>query len=264
MRHSPIVVLATLTLSACGFGGESDNFAWNGDVPAGQWLRIRNTNGGVRVERAEGSQVEVTATRTRAGRRTERVKFAVVPGRDGSTTICVMRRRGGECSADDYRYGRTAGWLLDLVSMRRSAQVDFVVRLLRGVRMDASTVNGRLAMRGASSDVRAETVNGRVEIASAGGPVRAESVNGNIVAHASALGGDLNLETVNGSVTVHLPGAPDAEVDLETVNGSIRSDFPLTAAGRVDKRHVRARLGSGGRQIKAETVNGSVRLARGA
>jgi hypothetical protein len=133
--------------------------------PAGQWVRIRNTNGGVRVERSEGSQVEVTGTRTRRGRRTERVKFAMVPGRDGSTTICVMRHRGGECSADEYEYGRTGGWLLDLVSMRRSAQVDFVVRLPRGVRMDASTVNGRLAVRGTSSAIKVETVNGSVRLA---------------------------------------------------------------------------------------------------
>ena len=261
MRYSSCLVLATLTLSACSFGGSDKSFSWRGDVPAGAWLRIRNHNGNVRVERASGGQVEVLATTTRR-RRVERVRIESVRG-DGGITICVVGQRGGRCSADGYRYGR-AGWLRSILSFGRSGtQVDFVVRLPDGVRMDASTVNGRLAM-GTAGATRARTVNGRVEISSVGGPVRAESVNGSIVAHVGALRGDVDLETVNGSVTVHLLGAPDARLDLETVNGSITSDFPFATSGRVDRRHVRATLGAGGRQIRAETVNGSVRLARGA
>jgi hypothetical protein len=259
MRHFPLFLLAALTLPACGIGGSGDDFAWRGTVPAGQWLRIRNTNGSVLVERARGGEVEVTAT-TRGRGRTERVNFAVVPGR-GGTTICALGRRGGACSADDYRYGRT-GWLRGLLSMRRTAHVDIVVRLPDDVRIDASTVNGVLAVRSASSDVRAENVNGRVEIASTRGSVRAETVNGSIVARVGAAGGDVDLETVNGSVAVIVPDALGAELDLETVNGSIRSDLPYNPNGRVDRRHVRATVGGGGRRIRAETVNGSVQLAR--
>jgi hypothetical protein len=260
MRHSSLFLLAVLTLPACSVGGSGDNFAWRGDVPAGQWLRIRNTNGGVRVERASGSQVEVSAT-VRGRVRGRQVNFAVVRDGDG-TTVCAVRRRGGECSADGYSYGRT-GWLRGLLNLgRNGARVDFVVRLPEGVRMDASTVNGTLAIRGTSSDVRAETVNGRLELAATRGSMRAETVNGSIVARVGTASGDVHLETVNGSVAVIVPEAMGAQLDLETVNGKISSDLPLTTGGRVDRRHVRATLGGGGPRIRAETVNGSVQIAR--
>ncbi len=74
--------------------------------------------------------------------------------------------------------------------------------------------------------------------------------------------GPLNFETVNGSVTVTLPGGLNADFSAETVNGSITTDFPIQVQGRMTPRSLRGQIGSGGRELHVETVNGSVRLRR--
>ena len=107
------------------------------------------------------------------------------------------------------------------------------------------------------------TVNGGITAATTGGPVRASTVNGSIDVRMGTVGTEtLEYSTVNGSVTVRLPQQLNADVELSTVNGSLESDFPLTIQGRMDKRHMKARLGTGGQLLKFSTVNGSVQLLR--
>jgi len=66
--------------------------------------------------------------------------------------------------------------------------------------------------------------------------------------------------SVNGSVAVQLPANASAEVHASTVNGSIRTDFPLTVQGKFVGRHIDGKIGSGGRELKLNTVNGSIQL----
>jgi hypothetical protein len=46
------------------------------------------------------------------------------------------------------------------------------------------------------------------------------------------------------------------------VNGSITSDFPVVVSGRLDPRQANLKLGSGGRRLDMQTVNGSIQLRR--
>jgi len=47
-------------------------------------------------------------------------------------------------------------------------------------------------------------------------------------------------------------------VRAETVNGDIESDFP----GRLSRRHFSGTIGTGGHDLRVETVNGSIRLRK--
>jgi DUF4097 and DUF4098 domain-containing protein YvlB len=90
-------------------------------------------------------------------------------------------------------------------------------------------------------------------------------VNGSITA---AMGradwsGPLELKTVNGTITVELPASTSARVEASTVNGGIETDFPLTVTGRLGPRHVSGTIGSGGRDLTLETVNGGIHIRRG-
>jgi DUF4097 and DUF4098 domain-containing protein YvlB len=67
---------------------------------------------------------------------------------------------------------------------------------------------------------------------------------------------------VNGPVHVELPADASAEVTASTINGDIDSDFPLTVSGRHGPRHARGTLGSGGRRLSLNTVNGEIELRR--
>lgn len=142
--------------------------------------------------------------------------------------------------------------------------VHFVVKVPAGVRFVARTVNGNVDADGIGGDVEAHTVNGGIRVA-AMGVARAETVNGSIKASLGRGDGaePLDFKTVNGSIAVDLPGDVNADVRAGTVNGEIETDFPLTVKGRLTSKHLSGTLGSGGRALSLETVNGSIRLRRG-
>ncbi len=272
MRRSPLVlrpVVAAVTALAITAGGllaqpRQDNaFTWSGVVPAGRTTLVRNVNGGVRVERATGRQVEITATkRWRRGNPDEvRIEARRIGAGDQDVIVCALWNEQSRCD-EDGMHNRQRGqrWSND----NNDVSVEFVVKVPDGVHVDVGTVNGGVEIQGVGGDVVARTVNGDVEGGSTGGPVRARTVNGSVRVRMSTVGtaNDLSYETVNGSVTVELPASLGASVDLSTVNGRVSSDFPMTVSGTVSPRRVRATIGDGRVQLRVRTINGSVELRR--
>ena len=265
-----LAVLAAAPLAGCGSDRgptrTESAFQWRGTVPAGGWVRIRDMNGAVRVGRAPGNETIITATRKYRGRRPQSVRLVAEPDANG-VTACALWGDHGECSAERYesRSSSHRGWFSRIFNGRRGGNVtvDYVVAVPAGVRIDASTVNGRVIVADATSEVVARSVNGPVTIGGAGGPVRARSVNGRVNARFDRLapGASVELKTVNGSVTALLPSSFDADVALETTNGRVTSDFPL-AQREGNRRVLRGTLGAGGRRVALESVNGSVKLGR--
>lgn len=255
-----MVVAGALVPLAAGAQARSNDFSWEGRIPAGRWLYVRNMNGSIRVERATADKAEVTAVKRwrRGDPEDVRIEVEKLGSGDNDVIICAFWTENASCDEDGYR-SRGEGWR----HRDNDTSVEFTVRLPDGVRLGVSTVNGGLRVSGATSEVRASTVNGGVEATSSGGPVRASTVNGDIEVRMRNLGdGDLEYSTVNGSITVDVPDNLDAVIDMRTVNGSLSADFPITLNGRVNPRHLRATIGKGGRRIKFETVNGSVDLRK--
>jgi hypothetical protein len=269
-----LAALAALPLAGCDHDGDDgpsrseSAFQWRGRVPAGGWVRIRDLNGSVRVGQARGAETVITATRRYRGRNPQTVRFVAQPDANG-VTACALWGEGGECTAERYENRRTGSrsWFARLFALggRRGGgvTVDYVVAVPAGVRIDARTVNGRVIVADATSEVVAHSVNGTVTVGGAGGPVRLQSVNGRVNARLDRLaaGASVELKTVNGSVSAFLPSAVDAEVALATTNGRVQSDFPL-GAPEGSRRSLRGTLGAGGRRVALESVNGSVKLGR--
>ena len=256
-------MLASLAPLAAG-AQRSENpnaFSWKGNIPAGAWLNVKNLNGSVRVEQGTGSAAEVTASESWDEGDPKDVHFIVQHyGADtANVLICALWGQNSSCDEDGYHsHGDHRG------NDHNDVEVRIVVRLPRGVKVDAGTVNGAVDVSGATAEVRAHTVNGDVTASTATGPVSATTVNGSVNAHMDALSGDgdMRFSTVNGSVRVDLPAQLDADIDLSTVNGGFQTDYPITIDGRFNPRHIRATIGKGGRRIEARTVNGSVTLRK--
>jgi DUF4097 and DUF4098 domain-containing protein YvlB len=89
-------------------------------------------------------------------------------------------------------------------------------------------------------------------------------VNGSIEATMGSADwtGDLQIKDVNGSIHLTLPGNLNSDVKFSSVNGRLSSDFPLTVEGSLGGRHMEGRIGSGGRELVVQTVNGSVELRK--
>jgi hypothetical protein len=256
------VVLAGSACRAEGPEAGDSNWSWQGDVAAGQWIRVRNTNGTVRVEPGTAREVEVRATKRWKGRRPQEVSF--VAERSGSdVTVCALWGSGDDCDSRE-RHGDGRAWWRRLFFPRNSVSVDFVVRVPAGVKVEASSVNGAVTIDGATSDVVAETVNGAIKARTLSGALTAETVNGAISATIDSLvsTGDISLETVNGAVALELPEQVDAVVEMSTVNGRLVTDYPITVTGKISPKELKATIGQGGRQIKLETVNGNATIRR--
>lgn len=254
---SAMAALVAMLVVGCGGPREPDTYSWRGQVGPGSQVQVRNVNGAVRVGRATGSEVVVRATKSYRGRRAEPVRL-VTERRGDDLRICAAYGRSAE-SCDD-RSGPNLGFVERLLRNYSRTQMEIVVALPAGARLDASTVNGSVTVAD-GGDVSASTTNGSVTVAASGGPVRARSVNGSIVASVGSLapGAEVTLTSVNGSVSAMVPRTLNAAVDLGTTNGRLASDFPLGALTARTHR-VHAVLGAGGTPVVLRTVNGSVRL----
>src|SRR5437660_1148549 len=198
-------------------------FHWNGKVAPGKSIEIKGVNGDVRaVASSGGGDVEVTAVKHAHRSDPDDVKIEVVPHEDGVTICAVYPGDGRRENTCD------AGRGGHMNVRDNDVTVDFTVRVPAGVRFVGTTVNGEVVVS-----------LGRATWSDA-----------------------LEFRTVNGGITLDLPAGLSTEVRATTVNGDIQTDFPLMVTGRLGPRRLHGTIGSGGRRLALETVNGSIRLRK--
>jgi hypothetical protein len=256
---SLLLALAPAVLGAQGRQTERA-FTLNERVPAGQWLRVRNVIGEVHVRAGTSDRVEVVATKSWRRGDPSMVRIESRKSSDGSILVCAFWSENATCDESGYR---SRGGDRDR-NRNNDVNVDFEVRLPKGVHVGAWSVNGEVSVEGATGEVEAGSVNGSVDATSSGGPVQASSVNGTVHARMGRIGSseDLDFSSVNGNVIAEFGEDIDAQIELSTVNGRFQTDWPVTITGRVDPRHLRATIGKGGRRIRLSTVNGNVELRK--
>jgi len=220
--------------AAAAFAATAD-FTWKGAVATGQTFEVKGLNGPVRVVESTGAEVSVKALRK--GRRNDpnEVRIEVVP-HAGGVTVCAVYpsadARPNECKPGNG--GRN--------NVRNNdVHVEFEVQLPRGVHLVAKTVNGNVEARRISGDVKADTVNGQIVVAAEG---------------------SVDARTINGGITLELQPGTGAAVSARVTNGEIESELPMTLKGGIDRRHLDATIGNGGKELKLHTVNGSIRIRR--
>ncbi len=255
------LVAAPVAVAAQGRESQRNAFTLSERVPQGQWIRVRNLNGDLRVRSSSSDKVEITATKSWRRGDPKDVRIETRRAGDGSILVCAFWTENATCSESNYESHNDGGGRR---GRDNDVAVDFEIRVPRGVKVGVWGVNGGVSVDGATSEVLASSVNGSVDAVSVGGPVQASTVNGSVHATMGRLEGDQDLEfsTVNGSVVAEFTGDVDANIDLSTVNGRFQTDWPVTITGRIDPRHLRATLGKGGRRIRLSTVNGNVELRK--
>jgi DUF4097 and DUF4098 domain-containing protein YvlB len=260
--HSARHLFLPVILLCVSFAVAQDNgreFHWTGKLADNNIVEIKNINGSIDASSSSGDQVEVTAEKS--GPEADQVKIQVVPSSEG-VTICAMFPHGSSsCEPGE-------SWHSNNVHGDRT-KVNFTVHLPQNLRFSGQSVNGEVKALDMGRYVRATSVNGSVRVSTKSWAL-AETVNGSVdVAMGSAdWNGKLKIETVNGSITLKLPDDLNADVRFRSVNGNLTTDFPLTIQGSFGgmpgNHRVEGRIGSGGRELDVETVNGSVRLEKGA
>lgn len=239
--------------------GGADDFRWQGAVAAGKAVEIKGVNGDVRAELASGNTVEVVAVKRANNSNPESVSIKLIEHAGGITVCAVYPQRDGAP-------GKCEPGGRGMNAYKNDVKVDFVVRVPEGVNFIGRTVNGGVRAQGLGANAEVYTVNGDIKV-SAEGVVQARTVNGSITASCGRADWQEALEfnTVNGSINLTLPASAQAEIRASTVNGSISTDLPLLVQGELSKRRLTGVLGGAGnpgRQLKMETINGSIHVAK--
>jgi carbon monoxide dehydrogenase subunit G len=250
-------MLALTAVFAVWLGAAAnDSFHWKGQVQAGKLVEIRGINGSIRAEPASGKDVEVVAYKTGQVYESAGVEVRVVE-HNGGVTICAMYP-----PVD----GRPAECLPGVNSLRKATgndvNVDFMVRLPKGVRFVGRTVNGQVEAKSLEADTEAHTVNGNVLLSTAGAGV-GETVNGSITASVGKINSASKFSTVNGAITLEMAPGAAADVHAGTKNGHIHTDFPLEVRDEFVGGHADGVIGQGGPDLNIVTVNGTINLKRG-
>jgi len=260
MKRTTILALMAAVVAVPALAGAAqakrEEFRWAGKVATGAAVEIKGVNGGIVATGAPGGDVEVTATKK--GRKSDpaQVKIDVVEHAGGVTICAVYPSDGAPNECQPGSGGR-------MKVHDNDVNVEFQVKVPAGVRFVGRTVNGGIQASGIAADAEAHTVNGGVDL-DAAGTARAETVNGGITARLGRADwtGALKLKTVNGGIDVLMPEGLSADVKASTVNGDIQTDFPLTVTGRISRRKIEGTIGSGGRLLEVETVNGGIELRK--
>jgi hypothetical protein len=234
-----------------------EEFRWRGEVAPGDEIEIKGVNGFVRATGAAGTEVEVKALKHARKSDPKDVRVEVVKHERGVTICAVYPSRGGK--PNECRPGEGGR----MNTHDNDVNVDFTVQVPKGVRFVGRTVNGSVDAQSVSGAVEAYTVNGSVSIVTAA-DAEATTVNGSIRASLGSANWTeaREFQTVNGPIAVTLPTGLNADVRAETVNGDITTDFPLTVTGRFGPRRLSGSIGSGGRELRLQTVNGDIQLRR--
>lgn len=246
------------TLGAVAAVAQDPAWNWKGTVAAGKSIEIKGVNGDVRATATSGSEVVVTAVKKARKSDPESVKIEVLTT-DAGVTICAVypntKKRSNSCGA---------GGDGNMSTENNDVSVNFMVQVPAGVKFVGNTVNGSVSTERLGSDASVSTVNGDVRVVAAG-VVRATTVNGSVDVSMGKADwtGTVSLSTVNGGIRATFPSNFNAVVNGSTVNGSIESEFPLTVQGKFGPRSIHGTIGTGGRTLDLETVNGSITIAKG-
>jgi len=239
----------------------SDEFRWSGTVAPGQTIEIKGINGDIKTEAASGSEAQVFASKTSRRSDVNQVQVKVVQHAGGVTICALYPTESGYTNNCEAGTGQSRTQSTTNGVHNNDVRVDFTVQVPTRVGFVGRTINGDVSATALSGNVVAKTINGSIKISTTG-YAEATTINGEI----SAKFGDtnwptaLNFKTLNGEINLDLPASVSTEVDAETLNGQINSDFPINQVSFKKPKHVRGRIGVGGRELHLKTLNGSINL----
>ena len=219
-------------------------------------LELINVNGRITAEPATDGKVSVEGRRTAKGSTDEAAKEALAK-------LEIREEVSGERVRVESRPPRLSGF--------GGHEIEWTVKIPKGVIVDLRTVNGGVRINGLQGEVHAKTTNGGVK----GSGLRAHildasSVNGGIeieFASPLAAGASVEIETVNGGIELALPSASKAAITARAVNGGVRVDGLDIAkqeqsSERESKRRLEGTLNGGGAKVNISTTNGGVRISK--
>ena len=155
-------------------------------------------------------------------------------------------------------------------------KMDFQLQVPRNIEVKLKTVNsGHINVQEVIGDFSVHNVNGGIDMKNVAGSGVAKTVNGPVkVSFRENPRAKSDFATINGNVELYFVRGLAGDFRFKTMNGAVYSDFEMTslpAQPVSSERHGTkfvfrsdrfpgGRVGSGGPEIKAENLNGDIRV----
>jgi hypothetical protein len=286
MIGAAMIVALGVVLSGCfGWGGERcctlsesqppmQNTFKVSDAPE---LVVKNVSGPIHVTGDSSGEIRMTATETVQGNsaddiaRAKREVQLAVKQEGNRILACVVNGPSGYGS---FAHGaNSANDVCEGNSVRTDdhayrVRFDFELHVPAAAKVTLSTVNdGDVKVERVSGGFNVQNVNGGVELDAVGGAGDAKTVNGDVKAtFAVNPGTNCSFSTVNGSVHTYFRPNLSAQLRYKTLNGEVYTDFPVTTVGDAVNSALRrfssGQVGSGGPEIRLDTLNGNIFVHR--
>ncbi len=243
--------------------------------PAASHLEIDNVNGSIHVSGYGGPDIRMVAEKTIDAESDDRldaarreVKLDISQTGD---TLRVIVDGPFRCHCGDGGLGvnetRHRGY---------TVRYDFDLQVPAAAALRLATVNGgQVRVENTSGDFDVSNVNGGIALQEASGSGKLHTVNGRISAvFAKNPAAGCSFRTVNGNIDASFQPNLSADVRVKTFHGGAYTDFQTVPLPRVNPaperrdgkfiyradRFTSLRIGSGGPELRFDTLNGSIRI----
>jgi len=236
-------------------------------------LEVDNVFGSIEVTGGQGDQVQLVVNKTIRAESKDRMEAAKKDVKldvtDQPDLLKLYVDGPFRCHCDD----GCNGWHGDRGYM---VKMDFTLQVPRNVDIRLKTVNsGHINVRDIAGSFSVHNVNGGIEMLDIAGSGQARTVNGPVrVTFRENPREKSDFGTINGNVELTFVRGLAADFRFKTMNGQIYTDFEMTSLPtrpvsseqhnghfvyRSD-RFTGGRVGAGGPEIKADNLNGDIRV----
>lgn len=239
-------------------------------------LDVDNVFGSIDVTGGPGDQVQLVVNKTISAESKDRLEAAkkeVTLDITGQPDLLKLFVNGPfRCNCGGGK-GGCVNWNGD---SGYTVRMDFQLQVPRNLELKLKTVNaGHVHVRDVTGNFAVHNVNGGIEMQNVAGSGAVKTVNGGVkVSFRENPREKSEFSTINGNVELYFAPGLSADFRFKTMNGSVYSDFemsslpaqPVSAEHRGTRfvfhsdRYTGGRIGNGGPEIKAENLNGDIRV----
>jgi hypothetical protein len=239
-------------------------------------LEVDNIFGSIEVTGGQGDQVQLVVNKTIYAESKDRMEAAkkevTLDVTDQPDFLKLFVNGPFRCNCNDGHDG-CGGWHGD---RGYTVKMDFQLQVPRNIEIKLKTVNsGRVHVQDVTGNFSVHNVNGGIEMQNIAGSGVAKTVNGGVkVTFRENPREKSDFGTINGNVDLFFVRGLSGDFRFKTMNGAVYSDFemtslpaqPVSSEQRGTKfvfrsdRYTGGRIGSGGPEIRAENLNGDIRV----
>ena len=241
-------------------------------------LDVDNIFGSIEVVGGQADQVQLVVNKSIRAESKERMEAArkevTLDITDQPDLLKFYVNGPFRCNCNCDGDGCCGGWHGDRGYV---VKMDFQLQVPRDIDLKLKTVNsGRVSVRDVIGNFSVHNVNGGIDMQDVGGgKALARTVNGGVkVVFRENPKESSDFGTINGPVDLYFTRGLSADFRFKTMNGHVYSDFEMTSlpmkaatAERRDgkfvfrtDRYTGGRVGGGGLEIKADNLNGDIRV----